>query len=57
MKLLHILRSEPDDLVRRLVKGISQGESASEVPLYRGAVDYAALVERIFQSDMVICWW
>lgn len=57
MKLLHILRSEPDDLVRRLVKGMSQGESSQEVPLHRGKVDYARLVESIFQSDMVICWW
>jgi hypothetical protein len=57
MKLLHILRSEPDDLVRRLVKGMSQGESSQEIPLHRGTVDYAKLVESIFQSDMVICWW
>jgi len=57
MKLLHILRSEPDDLVRRLIKGISQGESASEVPLYKGQVDYPKLVASIFQSDRVICWW
>jgi hypothetical protein len=57
MKILHILRSEPDDMVRRLVKGVSQGESSSEVPLYEGPVDYAKLVASIFQSDMVICWW
>ncbi len=57
MKLLHILRSEPDDLVRRLIQGVSQGESSAEVPLTRGPVDYAKLVASIFQSDMVICWW
>jgi hypothetical protein len=57
MKLLHILRSEPDDLVRRLVKGVSQGESSTEVPLYKGQVDYARLVASIFEADRVICWW
>ena len=57
MKLLHILRSEPDDLVRRLIQGVSQGESSSQVPLYRGPVDYAKLVASIFHSDRVICWW
>ena len=57
MKILHILRSEPDDLVRRLVKGVSQGESSQEVPLYKGQVDYARLVASIYEADRVICWW
>lgn len=56
MKLLHILRSEPGDLVRLLIRGMSQGESG-EVPLYLGPVDYRRLVEEIFRSDRVICWW
>jgi hypothetical protein len=57
MKLLHILRSEPDDLVRLFIQGMSRGLSAKEVPLYRGLVDYDQLVRDIFQSDRVICWW
>ncbi len=57
MKLLHIMRSEPDELTKRLVKGVSQGESNEEVPLYRRQVDYAKLVESIFKADKVICWW
>ncbi|HYQ80412.1 MAG TPA: hypothetical protein VEP68_02865 [Anaeromyxobacteraceae bacterium] len=57
MKILHILRSEPDDLVRRLIKALSEGESSNEIPLYRGAVDYPKLVASIFGSDRVICWW
>lgn len=57
MKILHILRSEPDDLVKRLVKGLSQGEAATEVPLHKGQVDYPKLVKTIFESDRVICWW
>jgi len=57
MKILHILRSEPDDLVRLFIQGTSRGQSAKEVPLHRGPVDYDQLVRDIFQSDKVICWW
>jgi hypothetical protein len=57
MKLLHILRSAPNDLVKRLIEGVSQGESSSEAPLYQGPVDYHRLVADIFESDRVICWW
>ncbi len=39
------------------MKGVSHGETATEVPLYKGGVDYARLVQDIFQSDRVICWW
>ena len=57
MKILHILRSRPDELVRRLVQGLSQGAGATEVRLFEGPVDYAKLVASIFDSDKVICWW
>jgi hypothetical protein len=57
MKLLHILRSEPSDLVRLLINKMSPGEGSREVPIYRGPVDYPQLVRDIFQSDRVICWW
>ena len=57
MKILHILRSEPTELVHGLVGRMSQNETAREVPLFKGAVDYQQLVKDIFESDMVICWW
>ena len=53
MKTLHILRSEPVDLVRRMLEELP----GSVVALYRGPVDYARLVDEIFGSEMVICWW
>jgi hypothetical protein len=56
MKILHILRSEPDPLVQLLIKGMSQGEK-KEVSLYRGPVNYDQLVKDIFESDKVVCWW
>ena len=57
MEQLHILRSEPDELVRRLVEALSRGKAAREVPLYDGRVDYDALVRDIFAAEKVICWW
>lgn len=57
MSYLHILRSEPDDVSRLLIEGLSRGQGGKEVHLYDGPVDYAALVDDIFASDRVICWW
>jgi hypothetical protein len=57
MKLLNILRSKPEEQVRRLVQEISKGKEAREVPLYDGKVDYDRLVKDIFEADRVICWW
>ncbi len=57
MKILHILRSEPDDMVRLFMEKVSQDEESREIPLYKGEVDYDRLVEMIFESDRVISWW
>jgi len=56
MKILHILRSEPNALVRLLMAKMVGGYS-KEFPLYRGSPDYDQLVKEIFESDKVICWW
>ncbi len=57
MKILHILRSEPDDLVRTLIKGMSQGDTLKEVPIHREPVNFDELVKDIFENDKVVCWW
>ncbi len=57
MKILHVLRSEPDDMVRLFIKETGAGEEIEEVALYQGAVDYDRLVKEIFESDRVISWW
>ncbi len=56
MKILHILRSEPSDLIHQMIKGM-QGDTNQEAPIYKGNVDYAKLVKDIFDNDKVICWW
>lgn len=57
MDQLHILRSRPDELVRRLVDGMSKGKQVREVPLFEGRPDYDQLVKEIFEAEKVICWW
>lgn len=57
MKLLHIMRSEPHKEVRTLIHEISKDNESREVSLYEGTVDYERLIENIFMSDRVICWW
>jgi hypothetical protein len=57
MTILHILRSEPSPLVRKLIAGMDRGASGREFPVHQGAVDYDQLVRAIFESDRVVCWW
>jgi len=57
MKLLHILKSAPDERTRTLIDIISQGEETTEVGLYDEATDYGRLVDLIFENDKVISWW
>ncbi|MFH1964997.1 MAG: hypothetical protein ABIJ42_05590 [Acidobacteriota bacterium] len=57
MKILHVLRSEPDDMVRLFIKETSAGEESKEVALYQCTVNYDQLIKEIFESDRVISWW
>jgi hypothetical protein len=62
MQILHILRSEPDDIVEKWVEQISGSDWVTVTSLYRDdvsqvPVDWHRLVEDIFSHDRVICWW
>jgi hypothetical protein len=56
MKLLHILKSEPDETVESLIT-VDKGTDGKRIAVYEGDVDWAALVDDIFDHDKVICWW
>jgi hypothetical protein len=61
-KVLHILKTEPDETVEQFIEAISGDEGATVVNLYRdnisdAAVNWARLVDDIFDHDKVICWW
>lgn len=57
MKLLHVLRSEPDDEVKKLVEILSDGTESKTFGLYKGAANYDELIDLVFEHDKVITWW
>ena len=57
MKILNILRSEPDEMVAQCVEAFSRDEEGKKIALYEGEVDWAGLVDEIFAHDKVVCWW
>lgn len=57
MKVLHVLKSEPDEIVSRLMKQLSEDNEARQFEMYQGKVDYDKLVELVFEYEKVICWW
>ena len=57
MKILHILKTEPDGDTRALLDITSEGQEAAVFDLYDGQSDYETLVDLIFEHDKVISWW
>ncbi len=57
MKLLHILKTTPDDMTKTLMDIISEKNDTSVFNLYREDADYENLVDMIFEHDRVISWW
>lgn len=56
MKVLHILKSEPDETVQEFMEAFVDDE-VKTVPIFEVEVDWAALVDDIFEHEKVICWW
>ncbi len=56
-KMLHILKSEPDQMQRSLICIVSLGHEVLQTPLYEEDVDYDELVDLIFEYDDVVTWW
>lgn len=57
MKILHLLRSEPDETVGKLTDIMCAEHVSTVVSLYEPGVDWSVLVDKIFENDRVICWW
>ncbi len=57
MKMLHLLRTEPDAIVKKLVENLSTEYEANVRALYQDDVDWSLVTEEIFAHDKVICWW
>ena len=57
MKLLHILKTKPDENTRALMGILSRGNEAAEFPLFDDQGDYEKLIDAIFENEKVITWW
>lgn len=57
MKTLHILRSNPDETVEKLIESLAETGEATVQPLFQDNIDWSRLVDDIFAHDKVICWW
>ncbi|THB78908.1 MAG: hypothetical protein D3926_11910 [Desulfobacteraceae bacterium] len=56
-KVLHILKSAPDDTIMKIFETMSQESNVSVVELDPDHTDWHALLDNIFEHDSVICWW
>lgn len=56
MKILHMLKEEPDESVKKIIDMQSHSTEVKTVELYEGNINYEKLVDLIFQYDRVICW-
>jgi hypothetical protein len=57
MKVLHILKTEPDKKTRSLMDILSQGEEATVFELYNEQTNYEKLIDLIFEHDRTVSWW
>jgi len=59
MKILHILKTEPEKTTRALMSalGSSQEEEATLFELYDEQADCEKLIDLIFEHDKIISWW
>jgi hypothetical protein len=57
MKILHILKSAPDETIEKLIGYLSEDSEATVKPLFQGNVDWHRLVDDVFSHDKVISWW
>ena len=59
-KMLHVLKTPPDELQRILMCSLSRGYNCLQIPLFDddGEVcDYDELIDLIFEYDEVVTWW
>ena len=57
MKVLNIVRSTPDDFVKKFIETFSEDKGNKVIPLFEGDLGRSSLRGEIFSHDRVICWW
>lgn len=57
MKVLHILKSRPDETTSLLMNAISEEKEATRFELFTENADYEKLIDLLLEHDEVISWW
>jgi hypothetical protein len=57
MKILNLLKSEAGKNVELFIEKMGEGEDSHTIKLYEETVDWNQLVDEIFASNKVVCWW
>ena len=57
MKILHLHKSKPDEVIKKLMAPLLKGSKVQQFELYNEDVDYDKLVKLVFEHEKVICWW
>lgn len=57
MKILNILKSEADKNTTFFIDTQKENHQSDTVALYNKEINWDQLVDDIFNSDQVICWW
>jgi hypothetical protein len=56
-RVLHILKTKPDEIQNHLISDLCKGRKCVQIPLFEENVDYEALVDLIFECEEVVTWW
>ena len=57
MKILQVLKSEPDEIIETLMGSSSEDCEVQQFEMYNADVDYDKFIDLVFKHDKVICWW
>jgi len=56
MKILHIVKKDPNVTIRRIIELQKIENDVTTLELYTDTVSYEKLVAAVFASDRVFCW-
>ncbi len=57
MKILHIVKQAPDASTRKIIEvHTATGNQVKTIELYKGGIDYDAIVKDVFSHDKIFCW-
>lgn len=57
MDILHILRSVPDMTTEEMVHALSDQKRSGLIRLYETKIEWDEIVDAIFDSKRIVCWW